>query len=1203
MSGDGLTDLVRIENGSVSYWPNLGHGKFGAKVVMANAPRFAPPTQFDARRIRLGDIDGSGTTDVLYVGGEGGVRVWFNQAGNGWSAEQQLGVYPDASARVDLVDVLGSGTACLVWHSPRSRAVHYLDLCGGQKPHLLERMVNNLGLERRMAYAPSTQFYLEDRKAGKPWVTRLPFPVHVVTRVESYDHLSRVRFVSEYRYHHGYFDGEEREFRGFGLVEQVDTEAFSAARGKGLFPEVTAVNGELPQPPVLTKTWLHTGAWRGGAAISRQYEREYFAGEVGAGAGEPAPGAGESAGEPRLPDTLLPEGLTVDERRQACRALRGQTLRQEVYALDGSPEAAIPYSVVESSHAVRLEQPARGKTPGVFLVCPREAISLYYERHRDSQGRLDPRVTHALTLQVDAYGVATKRVAVAYPRRHGTSAVAAQNALHVTLTEIEVVHLAEAVEGYRLGIPLSTRTFELHGLTAPASLYTFEGMAAAVAEASGKAARAYEDWPPAAGAELPAVSERRLLEDVRVRYQDSTDLPAPLDLGQADPRALPYESYQLALTQGQIDAAFNDGQPRVSSAILLEGGYVQLPGTPGWWIPSGRQVFDAATFYLPTSVIDPWGAASTIAYDPYALLVERTEDALGNEVVVVNDYRVMSPVEITDPNGNRSAVRLDALGMVVATAVMGKVGDQDGDTLDDPTTTLEIDLFRYMNAGKPSVIHARARETHGDPSTRWQESYAYSDGSGRELMRKVQAEPGLAPVLDADGHPVIGTDGTPEMASTTPNPRWVGTGRTIVDNKGNPIKQYEPYFSTTSEYEDDEALVHWGVTPILRYDPLGRLVRTDFPDGTCARVAFTPWLQTSWDANDTVLDEGNLWFAARQAGATPTPSLADQRAATLAAAHADTASMVHVDPLGRAVVSVADLGGNTRLLTRTTLDLEGNPRVIWDARGKDCMVHTFDVAGRKIHQHSVDAGTRWMLSDVLGQPLRGWDSRGHTVRTTYDVLRRPIELWVQHGTDPEVLAERTVHGESVPNAASLNLRGRAYQQYDGAGLVTSTGFDFKGNPFGSTRTLAVDVQTQLDWAATPAPALETETFTSTAAYDALNRPISTTKPDQSETRPTYNEAGLLEAVDVRLRGASTWTSFVVDIDYSAKGQRERIAYGNGVLTEYTYDPLTFRLTRLKSTRVSDSVVLQDLRYTYDPVGNIVLIDDKAQQSLYHNGQL
>jgi hypothetical protein len=42
------------------------------------------------------------------------------------------------------------------------------------------------------------------------------------------DHISRNRFVTRYAYHHGYFDGEEREFRGFGMVEQWDTEQFAA---------------------------------------------------------------------------------------------------------------------------------------------------------------------------------------------------------------------------------------------------------------------------------------------------------------------------------------------------------------------------------------------------------------------------------------------------------------------------------------------------------------------------------------------------------------------------------------------------------------------------------------------------------------------------------------------------------------------------------------------------------------------------------------------------------------------------------------------------------------------------------------------------------------------------------------------------------------------------------------------------------------
>ena len=38
LSGDGLTDLVRIRNGEVCYWPNLGYGRFGAKVTMDAAP-------------------------------------------------------------------------------------------------------------------------------------------------------------------------------------------------------------------------------------------------------------------------------------------------------------------------------------------------------------------------------------------------------------------------------------------------------------------------------------------------------------------------------------------------------------------------------------------------------------------------------------------------------------------------------------------------------------------------------------------------------------------------------------------------------------------------------------------------------------------------------------------------------------------------------------------------------------------------------------------------------------------------------------------------------------------------------------------------------------------------------------------------------------------------------------------------------------
>ncbi|XYH97109.1 toxin TcdB middle/N-terminal domain-containing protein [Sorangium sp. So ce1128] len=778
--------------------------------------------------------------DLVYLRHDS-VRIYTNQSGSGFGPSIELPGLPDHGpmSSVEVFDLLGTGTACIVWSSSLpgfgAAPVRYIDLLGGEKPYLLTSVRNNLGLETRVRYAPSTRFYLADRAAGRPWVTRLPFPVHVVERVETYDHVSRVRLVSEYRYHHGHYDGHEREFRGFGMVEQVDTEAFSAHLGQGLFPEVTVRNDELPQPPVVTKTWFHTGAWARGAAISRQYEKEYYALDPEA---------------PRLPDTLLEAGLSAEERRQACRVLRGQVLRQEVYALDGTPAERHPYSVAEKSFAVRRVEPARSPSPGVFLVVPREAISLVYERLEDAEGRLDPRVTQEFMLEVDAFGAVRKSATVAYPRRRVPSDpdLAAQGRLLATLVENDVVHLDSTPEGYRLGIPIETRTFELQGLVAPREGLSFEAMSRA-----------------AAGADASPV--KRLIQQQRFRYYDSASLPSPLPFGSADALALPYERYALALTAEQIAQTFNAGQERVTPAILAEGGYVQLPGESGFWIPSGRLVFDPSRFYLPVSTIDPFGATSTVAYDAYALLVTGTEDALGNQVHIDNDYRALSPAMITDANGNRASVQLDELGMVVAEAVMGREGSADGDTLEDPTTVFRYELFEFRDSGRPGFAHVRRRERHGDPSTRWLETWVYSDGTGHEILRKERAEPGPVPFLDGEGRVVREADGQPSLMRA--ESRWVGSGRTVFDNKGNPIKKYESYFSHRPDYDPEEELAQWGVTPILRYDPLGRAVRVDLPNGTSRRVEFTPWEQTSWDENDTVLEPGNLWHAARQPGATP----------------------------------------------------------------------------------------------------------------------------------------------------------------------------------------------------------------------------------------------------------------------------------------------------------------------------------------------
>ena len=351
---------------------------------MDDAPVLDAPDLFDSRRIRLADIDGSGVVDIVYLASDG-VRLYLNRSGNSWSAPYKLASFPpiDNVASVSVTDLLGNGTACLVWSSPlpnEARApLRYVDLMGGQKPHLLVGVENNLGAETRVQYASSTRYYLEDRLAGRPWITRLPFPVYVVERTETYDRISRNRFVTRFAYHHGYFDGVEREFRGFGMVEQWDTEEFAALNSDQRLSPDTNTDASSHVPPVLTRTWFHTGVY-----LDRDRISNFFAGlldDKDTGEYYREPGLNdEQARRLLLDDTVVPPGLNVDEEREACRALKGAMLRQEVYALDGADKQPHPYSVTEQNFTIRLLQPQGENPHAVFFSHPHEAISYHYER-------------------------------------------------------------------------------------------------------------------------------------------------------------------------------------------------------------------------------------------------------------------------------------------------------------------------------------------------------------------------------------------------------------------------------------------------------------------------------------------------------------------------------------------------------------------------------------------------------------------------------------------------------------------------------------------------------------------------------------------------------------------------------------------------------------------------------------------------------
>ena len=284
------------------------------------------------------------------------------------------------------------------------------------------------------------------------------------------------------------------------------------------------------------------------------------------------------------------------------------------------------------------------------------------------------------------------------------------------------------------------------------------------------------------------------------------------------------------------------------------------------------------------------------------------------------------------------------------------------------------------------------------------------------------------------------------------------------------------------------------------------------------------------------------------------------------------------------------------LRTVTELDIKGNQVAVIDALGRVVMRYVYDMLSTRLRQQSVDAGTRWMLNDALGKLMLGWDSRGHRSRREYDALHRPTNLHVRTGDQAEFLAERIVYGEGQPSDQALNLRGKVFRQFDGAGIVTNDRYDFKGNLLRKTRQLLEDYKNDVNWS--QSPELEAALFATATTYDALNRITTLTTPDSSVARPKYNEANLLEFLSVNLRGADEPAPFVTYVNYNAKGQRSTIVYGNGAHTRYSYDPLTFRMIRLETSRKLDQARLQDLNYTFDPIGNITSIRDDAQETVY-----
>jgi hypothetical protein len=292
----------------------------------------------------------------------------------------------------------------------------------------------------------------------------------------------------------------------------------------------------------------------------------------------------------------------------------------------------------------------------------------------------------------------------------------------LTYTENTVTGAIDAADDYRTPLPAETLAYELTGYAASGPAARFQA-ADLVKPDPGNPARLIHifdneipyEQQPAGG------RQRRVIEQARTYYRKD-DLTSLLALQSLEPGAIPGETYKLAFTPGLLTLVNSrNGQALLPDAAAVlggqgadGGGYVDLDGNGHWWVPSGRVFFSPGTndtaaqelafarahFFLLHRRRDPFhsnafNTESLVTYDAHNLLTLETSDPLGNRITVGerkldgtwdpdkpgNDYRVLQPRLVMDPNRNRSEVAFDALGIVVGTAIMGKPEENLGDTL------------------------------------------------------------------------------------------------------------------------------------------------------------------------------------------------------------------------------------------------------------------------------------------------------------------------------------------------------------------------------------------------------------------------------------------------------------------------------------------------------------------------------------------
>lgn len=318
-------------------------------------------------------------------------------------------------------------------------------------------------------------------------------------------------------------------------------------------------------------------------------------------------------------------------------------------------------------------------------------------------------------------------------------------------------------------------------------------------------------------------------------------------------------------------------------------------------------------------------------------------------------------------------------------------------------------------------------------------------------------------------------------------------------------------------------------------------------------------------------------------------------------------------------------------ITRHQYDTRGFLAQSSDPRLHDVGLANFiyrtDLTGSVLRSQGVDNGITMALNDAAGRPFLavsnistagdGTEDRSQAVTRTWQyedstMPGRPVSITEQATGEASRIIERFTYAGNTAAERALNLAGKCVSHYDTAGLTQTDSIALSGVPLSVTRRLLKDADNpygSADWQGKEASVwndlLDAETYTTLSTADSSGVMLTTTDAKGNLQRVAYDVAGLLSGSWLTMKGGKEQV-IVQSLTYSAAGQKLREVHGNGVVTTYTYEVKTQRLTGIKTERpaghASGARLLQDLRYEYDPVGNILKISNDAEETRFWRNQ-